>query len=179
MTTNALGPFLLVGLSLAGIAAVVVVIGLVRFRKAGISMDVWEFFTRLIRGRGFSQLEPSVLNRMLEEADPVPLMVDLREPGAFARGRIPGVIHRPFDDFLREVVAEERFEGHKDSDVVLICDTGQMSRVAGEILALDLGFTRVHNLRGGMKRWWSYESAMARRRVPRCCPNNLLPACCL
>jgi hypothetical protein len=131
-------------------------LALSRFKKANIAMDATEFFTRLIRGRGFSELGPETLHGRLKTQDADTLLVDLREPRNFVEGHIEGVTHRPFDDFLREVVAE-----------------GQ-----GEILGQDLGFTRVFSLKGGMKRWWKWEATQASRSYPLCGPTALFGKCC-
>jgi len=137
-----------------------------------------EFFTRLIRGRGFTEIGPEALQNRLRTEGPGALLVDLRRPQDFADGHIEGVIHRPFNEFLGEVVSEGRFDDHKENDVVLICDTGHMSRVVGEVLGLDLGFTNVFSLKGGMKSWWELNAAPAPRRHPLCCPVVPLLRCC-
>ena len=88
------------------------------------------------------------------------------------------MIHRPFDDFLREIVAEGRFRDYKEEDVVLICDTGHLSRVAGEVLGLDLGYKNVFSLKGGMKRWWKWSAGQTPRRYPWRSSTVLWPRCC-
>jgi rhodanese-related sulfurtransferase len=162
----------------AGLVVALAFIALARFKKANIGMDAVEFFTRLIRGKGFTELRPEALHNRIETQGPGALLVDLREPKNFVEGHIEGVIHRPFDEFLREVVAEGRFDHYRENDVVLICDTGHMSRVVGEVLALDEGFTNVFSLKGGMKRWWKWEAAQNTRRLPACCRAVPLPRCC-
>ena len=173
--------WLMTFLAILGSAGFVVALGVMalsRFKKANIGMGAVEFFTRLIRGGGFTELGPEALFNRIEAAGPGDLLVDLREPRDFREGHIEGVVHRPFDDFLREIVAEGQFKEYQDSDVVLICDTGHMSRVVGEILGLDQGFTNVYSLKGGMKRWWQWEAAQTARRLPICCRAVPLPRCC-
>lgn len=162
----------------ATLGAVLVIFALIRFRRARIRMDAGEFFRRLITGRGFENLGPELLQEKLEQPEWDGLIVDLREPGNFRQGHIPGVTHRPFDDFLREVVAEERFGEYREKDVVLLCDTGQMSRVVGEVLGLDLGFSKVFNLRGGMRRWRKWKASRNSIGPRKCCPKWALPRCC-
>lgn len=165
----------------AGAASLLAALGMlavIRFRKARIGMDVAEFFTRLFRGKGFENLGPESLQERFEQPDWGGLIVDLRDPMNFRQGHIPGAIHRPFDDFLREAVAEGRYGEYRERDIVLVCDTGHLSRVAGEVLGLDLGFTRVFNLRGGMKRWWRWKGARSLRRAPRRCLHGSLAKCC-
>jgi rhodanese-related sulfurtransferase len=173
--------YLMVFLAILGSTGLAVGVGamaLSRFKKANISMDAVEFFTRLLRGRGFTEIGPEALSNRIEARGPGALLVDLREPGNFEEGHIEGAMHRPFDDFLREVVAEGQFQEYREKDVVLICDTGHMSRVVGEILALDLGFTDVFSLKGGMKRWWKWEAARTARRLPVYRRAVPLPRCC-
>ena len=173
--------WLVVFLAILGSAGLVVTLGfmaLSRLKRANIGMDAVEFFTRLIRGRGFTELGPKELQNRLRTEGQGPLLVDLRRPRDFADGHIEGVIHRPFDEFLGEVVSEGRLDDYKEKDVVLICDTGHMSRVVGEILGLDQGFTKVYSLKGGMKGWWELNPSPAPPRHPLCCPKMLLPRCC-
>ncbi len=67
---------------------------------------------------------------------------------------------------------EARFAEKHDEDIVLVCDTGHMSRVAAEIMGEDEGFARVFSLRGGMKaweRWRDKETQAAAFLIRRCC----------
>lgn len=48
---------------------------------------------------------------------------------------------------------------------LLLCDSGHMSRAAGEILAEEEGFTRVFSLRGGTRRWRKWHES----RTQACC----------
>jgi thiosulfate sulfurtransferase len=162
----------------ATVVTALVILAVSRFRKARIGMDITEFFTRLIRGRGFENLDPESFQQKLEQPEWDGLVVDLREPMNFREGHIPGATHRPFDDFLKEVVAEGRFDEYRERDVVLLCDSGHMSRVAGEVLGLDLGFSKVFNLRGGMKQWWKWKASQTSVESQECCLGWSLPRCC-
>lgn len=157
------------------VAAATASVAMWRFKRADVDMGAREFFTRMIRGRGFANISPAALDSRLKRGTGELLLVDLREPKHFAEGDIAGVLHRPFDDFLREVVVDDKYADYRDKDVILICDTGLMSRVAGEIMAEDEGFSRVANLKGGMKQWQRW---LDRQRQPACCLVGSLRACC-
>lgn len=167
-------------LAIAVVVATLVSIGvivLIKYKRAAIAMDMREFLSLLLRGGGYRNLDPDELEATLSNAPGNLLLVDLRQPERYAAGHIPGAESRPFDDFLRDVVALGEYDDQKDREIVLVCDDGHMSRVASTILAVDEGFSHVYNLRGGMRRWnrWLQQRDGRSRRWSRwpCA------ACCL
>ena len=55
--------------------------------------------------------------------------------------------------------------------MVLVCDTGQLSKVAAAIMAED-GFTQVYSIKGGMRRWnrWmTLSQKIPFKNIPSCC----------
>ncbi|NLV13486.1 rhodanese-like domain-containing protein [Haloarcula argentinensis] len=62
-------------------------------------------------------------------------VVDIRSPGAFERGHIPGSENVPFPSLVDEV---ERFEG--DDEVVTVCPKGKSSVQAARLIASYEGF---------------------------------------
>jgi len=149
-----------------------------RLRRAGTTMRALEFLARMLRRARYDSVGPAELERRLAPADVGPLVVDLREGVSYARGHIAGAVHHPFDDFLKAVVVDRAYDAHRltGRELVLACDTGQMSRVAAEILVEDEGFANVVNLRGGMRRWQRWRDSRE-RRAGRCC-GVALPSCC-
>ena len=133
-------------------------------------MSAWEFFSRLLSGSGFGNISPARLKNRLSNVAQDILLVDLRESDRFKKEHIARAISSPFDDFLKEVVVYEKYE--KDQEMILICDTGHMSRVAADILNQDEGFEKVVNLSGGMKAW---EKSLQAPRTMRCCRISM---CC-
>lgn len=74
------------------------------------------------------------------------LLVDVRTPGEFASGHIPGAVNIPVQDIdgrLDEL-------GSKNRPIILYCRSGVRSAQAARVLA-NAGFT-THNL-GAMGRW--------------------------
>jgi rhodanese-related sulfurtransferase len=74
-------------------------------------------------------------------------LVDVRTPGEFASGHIPGAINIP----LQELQGRLRELEPKDATVVLYCRSGHRSGNAARLLK-GAGFGAVHDL-GAMTRW--------------------------
>lgn len=148
----------------AGFALLGVLLAIIKFRRAGLDMSFLEFARRLIKGGGFKNISANELDAMLEQDIPKLSVIDLRNKDAASKTPLLGSIARPFDSFLREVVVDEAYS--PSDPIVLVCDTGKMSRVAANILVEDEGFTDVYNLSGGIKNW-------KRRHRRSCLPAGL------
>ncbi len=75
-------------------------------------------------------------------------VIDVRTPGEFAAGHIPGSYNVPLPD-----LAEHRTEIRSaSSPVVLVCQSGRRAEQAESKLA-DVGLTSVHVLDGGLVAW--------------------------
>jgi NADPH-dependent 2,4-dienoyl-CoA reductase/sulfur reductase-like enzyme/rhodanese-related sulfurtransferase len=72
-------------------------------------------------------------------------LLDVRTPGEFRQGSIPGAINIPVDN-LRERLAEVP----QDKEIYLFCQIGLRGYIATRIL-LQHGYARVKNLSGGYK----------------------------
>jgi rhodanese-related sulfurtransferase len=165
--------FLMVG------AAALATVGLVagRFKKARLDIDMLDFFKRLLFGKGYENISPAELSERIAAGDVGLRLVDLREGPKFYLGHILGSESKPFDDFLKEVVVDGLFKDDLDREIVLICDTGHLSRVAASILAEEEGFTNLYSLKGGIKNWARWNEKEARKQKHRCCER--LAGCCL
>jgi len=145
-------------------------------KKRKFEMDFGEFIKHLLFGRGYFELTPPKLSEKLKHRENKILIVDLREKKQFEKYHIDGVISREFDDFFRGVFVQKEFNEFRKKDIVLVCDTGHMSRVAGSFLS-DEGFERVFSLKRGMRRWVKWE-----RLILSCkkleWENGLELACC-
>lgn len=75
------------------------------------------------------------------------VIIDVRTPGEYRDGHIPGVVNIPLDELERRLN-----EVPKDKKVVLICRTGSRS-AQGTRLLRSKGFTNVFNSTGGMSTW--------------------------
>ncbi len=173
MTTTAVisGAFVL----LIALAATVAGVALLKLKRANVEMAPGEFFRRMLRKAGYGNITAATLFGKLA-SNPDTLVVDIRDEKEYRKGYIAGAVHDQFDSFLKAVVVEQRYDEHRDRELILVCDTGHMSRVAGEILVEDEGFTRVSNLRGGMKSWQRWQARQ--QQTLRCCNLARLTACC-
>ena len=81
-------------------------------------------------------------------------LVDVRTPGEFAAGSIPGAVNIPLDDLrLRHAELEDR-------PLVVHCQVGQRGHTAARLLT-QLGHD-VKNLDGGYKTWAAGMTALDR-----------------
>jgi rhodanese-related sulfurtransferase len=83
------------------------------------------------------------------------VLVDIREPGEWAAGRIPGAIHVPRG--LLEFNADPTSPAHRreldpSQRVILHCATGGRSALAADTLQ-NMGYKSVAHLDGGFKAW--------------------------
>jgi sulfur-carrier protein adenylyltransferase/sulfurtransferase len=76
------------------------------------------------------------------------VVIDVREPDEFARGKIPGAYTIP------RGVLEMQVDGRLplESTIVLYCGGGARSALACKSLA-DMGYDKVENLQGGWQSW--------------------------
>lgn len=77
------------------------------------------------------------------------LVIDVRDTDAYAKGHLANAINIPFDDFEGKI---SDLEGYKDQTIVLICNTGNKSGKAAQML-VDKGFTKVYNAEDGMEEY--------------------------
>jgi rhodanese-related sulfurtransferase len=82
-----------------------------------------------------------------DAARDAPLVVDVREPWEFARCCLPGSRLLPL-----QTVPANADSLPRDQDLVLVCHHGGRSLRAALWLAQH-GYTRLHNLAGGVDRW--------------------------
>jgi len=76
-----------------------------------------------------------------------PLLVDVREPWEFAHCRIEGSQSLPLSQ-----LAQRHSELPSDRPLVMVCHHGRRSQHAAMLLA-GAGYSRVHNLQGGVEAW--------------------------
>jgi rhodanese-related sulfurtransferase len=77
------------------------------------------------------------------------LLLDLRQPAAFAQGHISGARRMDSSDMLS---AGDHLKKYKEKPLVVYCESGSTGAAAVRVLA-GQGFTRAYNLRGGLTVW--------------------------
>jgi len=100
------------------------------------------------KGETVSVITTEELVALLEQ-DPPPFLLDVRTPGEYAQGHIPGAVLIP-DYALGERVSE--LAKHGDRTIVVYCEVGSRSAAAANTL-LEKGFPHVANYRGSMRAW--------------------------
>lgn len=93
------------------------------------------------------QVGPADLQTRLDGGEEI-VLIDVREPDEFAKGKIPGSFTIP------RGVLEMQVDGRlpRDATVVLYCGGGARSALACRSLA-DMGYDKVENLDGGWGAW--------------------------
>lgn len=102
------------------------------------------------------EIDHAELAALLAQGAP---LVDVREPGEFAEGRIPGAVNIPRGVLEFEVDGHPAVNGvkdaalsHRGAPVVLNCRSGARSALAAAALK-DLGFADPVSLAGGFVAW--------------------------
>ncbi|MFC6824047.1 rhodanese-like domain-containing protein [Halopelagius fulvigenes] len=95
------------------------------------------------------EIDPAEVETLLDDEDP-PRVVDIRSPGKFSRGHIPGSLNIPFGE-LPTRVAEI---GDADR-IVTVCPHGQASVQAARLIKSYEGTAdaRVESMAGGLTEW--------------------------
>jgi rhodanese-related sulfurtransferase len=93
------------------------------------------------------EVAPADLQSRLSGGEQI-VLIDVREPEEFARGKIPGAYTIP------RGVLEMQVDGRlpREATVVLYCGGGGRSALAAKSLA-DMGYDNVENLQGGWTAW--------------------------
>jgi len=93
------------------------------------------------------EVAPADLQSRLSGGEQI-VVIDVREPEEFARGKIPGAHTIP------RGVLEMQVDGRlpREATVVLYCGVGGRSALAAKSLA-DMGYDKVENLQGGWSAW--------------------------
>ena len=93
------------------------------------------------------EVAPADLQSRLSGGEQI-VVIDVREPEEFARGKIPGAHTIP------RGVLEMQVDGRlpREVAVVLYCGAGGRSALAAKSL-VDMGYDKVENLRGGWSAW--------------------------
>ena len=97
--------------------------------------------------RGGQGISPAQATQLMNREDA--LVIDVRDAGEFAAGHVPNARHIPLADLEKRLGELESF---KDKPVIVNCQSGGRSVNACAVLA-KAGFTRVHNLDGGIQAW--------------------------
>jgi rhodanese-related sulfurtransferase len=83
-----------------------------------------------------------------EIAGSKPFLLDVRQPGDYAKGFIAGAVNIPLRELTRNLSALPS----KDKGIVVVCDTGFRAAIGMGVLRM-LGYSQTGSLQGGMNGW--------------------------
>lgn len=78
-----------------------------------------------------------------------PIVLDVRTPGEFASGRVPGARNVPVAELAARA---DEIAADRSAEVVVYCERGPRARQAQAALS-SAGFTNVRHLEGDMSAW--------------------------
>ena len=104
---------------------------------------LWPMFMR----SGANDVNPVVATQLINREDAH--VIDVREADEFAAGHLPDAKNVPLAKLSDRIADIEKF---KDKPVIVCCASGMRSSKACAELG-KLGFTKVHNLEGGVDAW--------------------------
>jgi len=93
------------------------------------------------------QITATELSQKLQDAEPHPLLLDVREPHEFRHCRIAGSVNRPMNQVPAEIAQLD-----PQRETVVICHHGMRSAQVAQFL-IGKGFANVINLSGGVAAW--------------------------
>ncbi len=103
----------------------------------------------LIRGQigGAASISPTQATQMINREDAI--VLDVREPGDYAKGHIPNARLVPAGQVEKRLGELEKF---KDKPIILHCQSGSRAGAACAVLRKS-GFAKVFSLQGGIGAW--------------------------
>ena len=75
------------------------------------------------------------------------VLVDVRTPGEFARGHLPGAVNIPLNE-----IGKRASEVPTGKPVIVVCASGNRSK-SGSATLVKAGYEDVYNLQGGTMQW--------------------------
>lgn len=109
-------------------------------------------------GRAKATIKECSVTEVHDCLDGGTLLIDIREPAEFQRGRIPGAVHLPrglLEFEIHGLVQRSRQDQNsapEDLPIVLYCGTGGRSALAAETMA-KLGYRNAKSMSGGIVAW--------------------------
>ena len=99
-------------------------------------------------------MSPHELSTRINAGNP-PAILDVRTPGEFEKGHVPGAVNVPFNQ-VRKRAAE--IPGARDEELVVYCGHGPRAYVAGAMLRR-LGWQKISYLKGHWAKWKDHHEA--------------------
>ena len=98
-------------------------------------------------GAHYVEVNSDQARDLIEKSNP--LILDVRTPNEFYRGRLPNAKLIPVQQLNARI---NEIKDYKDKDILIYCRSGNRSTVAAAIMEKH-GFKKLFNLRHGIKEW--------------------------
>ena len=108
-------------------------------------------------------LSQEVLLERMQDNDSKLLLLDVRSPGEYVGGHVPGAVNVPYDRIASQLAGIPR-----DKDLVLYCRSGRRAQIAAEVLS-SAGYTRLFHLDGDMQAWAANKRTVETPADPAAC----------
>jgi rhodanese-related sulfurtransferase len=125
------------------VAAIAIIVGLILFNK-------------FINTRGVIQINAQTALELAK--DPALTILDVRTPQEFSEGHIANARLLPVAELSEKI---NELAALKEQPLLVYCHAGNRSASASQILRKN-GFTKVHNLQGGISAWISIGNAVVK-----------------
>ena len=98
---------------------------------------------------GIYEIKPDELRRYIQEHDEKSfLLVDVRQPGEYESGHIPGARLLPLFEFVQNMDTLP-----KDKELIFYCHSGGRSMAAAMMAEEEISAVKIYNLIGGIRAW--------------------------
>lgn len=97
--------------------------------------------------KGVNSVSPLQLPQLTRDVNSI--IIDVNEVNVYEKGHIPDSVNFPISTINAD---NKKLLNHKDKTVILVCQTGATSTKAAKTL-LELGFTNLNSLKGGLFSW--------------------------
>lgn len=94
---------------------------------------------------GYQEIDASKTKELVSNQEKT-LVIDVRESEKYNDGHLENAINIPFDEFESRI---DELKGYEEQNIILICNTGNKSGKASEML-VDNGFEKIYNAQDGM-----------------------------
>lgn len=95
-------------------------------------------------GGGISNVDAAGVQKAVDQGAQV---IDVRTPGEFQLGHVPGAVNVPVDQIQAQAASFD-----KGKTYVVYCATGQRSQIAVDLMKT-MGFTSIRHFNAGMQAW--------------------------
>ncbi len=95
------------------------------------------------------EVPPEEVLQLVEAPREDVLILDVRTPGEFAQGHVPGAVNIPHTEIAAHL---DELAPYREKEIILYCRSGRRAGIAADILKKN-GFTHLAHMEGDMMGW--------------------------